>query len=398
MVRQPTPSLRFLNARCSFGLRWASLAIAIIVVAQATARDTPIDPDDKAYLRRQFAWFQSLQPNRQQQLRQLNQEFNSLEPDERIRLTRVLQRYNAWLAKLPEGDRQRVVLADTPKQRLAAVLDLKEREWIASLPKVYRDEYALLDDKGKLQRIKEWRAEENDRKEEWSVAQKHWPDLQAGRMPAILEKKTDLEAFVANLKTHLSDAERKQLEDAKQAADEQGLHVWYAIEIVRLADLHPLLPGKPGPKNFDMLPPDVRRMLLDADPRHFGKKKGVPGEDLKELKRASGRWPDYAIELTRYCANSGGRLKLPPLGDCRKEQMPPEVQEFIKNKLEPGLRRQAGGAAQLEALRKAEGSWPEYPKMIVDLARQINEPIPNWTLPGPRQMWDRFRLAKNKLK
>lgn len=378
---------------------WLLLLFAVVGLAHASARETPIDPDDKAYLRRQYAWFQSLQAGRQQQLRQLNQEFNALDKDAQTKYVRVLQRYNAWIAKLPEVDRRRLLQADSPKMRLAVVMELKEREWIERLPKTYRDEYAALDDKGKIQRVKEWRVEESDRDEEWALAQKHWQDLQAGRMPPILEKKNDLETFVTNLKTHLTEAERKQLDDAKQSADEQGLHVWYAIEIVRLADAHPLLPGHVGPKSFDTLPDAVKDYLVKNDPRHFGKKKALLAEELKDIKRANNRWPDFAVELTKYVNSTNGRLKLPvPLGDCRKDQMPKEVQDFMDRVLEPKLKRQPGGQAQLDALKKAEGSWPEYPKMLVELAKQINEPIPGWTLPGPRQMWDRFRMSKGKVK
>jgi hypothetical protein len=132
------------------------------------------------------------------------------------------------------------------------------------------------------------------------------------------------------------------------------------------------------------------------------KKKLAPGDDsreIRDIKRVSGRWPDYAIEITKLCAASNGRYVLKePLGDCRKDQMPKEVIDFLDRRLEPALRRQPNGAAQWDALKKAEGHWPDYPKMIVDLAKQLNEPIPGWTLPGPRNTWDRFRPNKGKLK
>ena len=53
-------------------------------------------------------------------------------------------------------------------------------------------------------------------------------------------------------------------------------------------------------------------------------------------------------------------------------------------------------AEQLDALQRASGKWPEYPKMIMELARNNRLQVPGWTLPGAPQNWDRFRAAKIK--
>src|SRR5437762_1217403 len=126
-------------------------------ILTAAAADGPLNPDDPAYLRRQSAWFRAQDPARQQQLRRLHAEFTSLLPDEQARLTKVMQAYNAWLAKLPADDRQRVLAAPTAADRLEEVKRLRERDWIDTLPKAYREEYDKLDEVARRQKVQEWR-------------------------------------------------------------------------------------------------------------------------------------------------------------------------------------------------------------------------------------------------
>src|SRR3954469_19406451 len=117
---------------------WLTVAGCVVLVTTLLAADGPVNTDDPAYLRRQYAWFQAQDPARQQQLRKLHNDFQQLPPEDQARLTRVMQAYNAWLAKLPEGDRQRVLTAPSPAERLEEVRRLREREWVESLPRPYR--------------------------------------------------------------------------------------------------------------------------------------------------------------------------------------------------------------------------------------------------------------------
>jgi hypothetical protein len=384
------PSLRCLR----WGLRFCFIPLVFCVSWATAANDAPFNPDDPAYLRRQFVWFEAQEPARQQQLRRLHAEFVALDSEDQVRLTRVMQSYNAWLARLPESDRQRVLSAQSAAARVDLIKQLREQEWVQSLPRPYRDEYAKLDGDDRHQQVNEWRAEEADRREEWALAREHWKDNPPGRVPAIIlnEGRPQVEVFVNHLRENLTEGERKNLEDARTAADEYGNYFWYLREVVRLADLHPVLPGHVGPKNFASLPDSVKESLRQQDPQ-FRRK----GDDVRELRKAVGRWPDFAVELTRYCQKN--KLTLPgPLGDCRKEQMPPEVVQFLNSVLEPQLKRSEQGKADLEALSKAQGSWPEYPRMILDLAKKYKSPIPGWTLPGPPQAWDKLRPGKNRQK
>jgi hypothetical protein len=366
---------------------WLFLIPFAFFLSIATAtQDTPVNPDDPAYLRRQYAWFQAQEPARQAQLRRLHNDFQNLIPEDQARLAKVMQGYNAWLAKLPEADRQRVLAVPTAAERLEEVKRLRERDWVESLPKAYRDEYHKLDDDSRRQKVQEWRAEENERREEWAIAQKHWTENPPGRAPAVfVNDRPAVESFVAHLKENLSDAERKTLEDAKAAADDFGHFLWYAFEIVRLSDQHPIFPWKTiGPKEWKDLPEDVRKELMASDKRFRNPKKvaAMPGE---------GRWPEFAVELTAYCRRNN--LKLPPLGDCRKDQMPTDVAQAI-DKLEKELKKSESGRADLKALDEAQGKWPEFPRLVTELGRKYKQPVPGWTLPGPPQFWDRLRAGR----
>jgi hypothetical protein len=377
---------------------YASLVTGLAATA---SHDAPLNPDDPAYLRRQYAWFQTLEPSRQRQLRELHEDFLALDERDQARLARVMQSYNAWLAKLPdEADRQRVLNAASAADRLDVVKLLREREWVETLPRPFREEYARLDEDARRQKVQEWRAEEAERREEWAVAITHWPEFQPGKVPAVFASPDrQLETFLGHLRENLSETERRELDEARTAADDFG-YLWYGLTVARLTDRHPTLPGKVGPKTFDALPKAIKDYLFEHDTKHFRPAKGVaPSGDVeaRQVRQAEGRWPEFAVELTRYCQKKG--LVLPArLGDCRKAEMPPEVQEFLTKTLEPQLKREAGkgGKADLRALEEAEGKWPDYPRLIVDLARKYKQPVPGWTLPGPPQMWDKFRAAKSR--
>ena len=361
-------------------LTFSILTSAFCILAAA---DTPLNPDDPPYLRRQYAWFQAQDLSRQQQLRKLHTEVQQLPPEDQARLTKVMQAYNAWLAKLPEADRRRVLAAPTPAARLDEVRKLREREWVDAQPKPYRDEYAALPEPARREKVQEWRAEEADRREEWALAQKQWAEHPIGKTPAVIaNERPAIDAFVAHLRENLSEPERKSLDEARTALDDFGAWFGYGFLIVRLAEQHPIFPwAAVGPREWSELPEEWKRAF--------------PRQDLpKDLRKAKGRWPEFAAELTAHARRNN--LTLPPLGEAKRQQMPPEVVQLL-DKLEPRLRRGGElGKADLKDLSDAQGKWPEYPRLIVELARKHKQPIPGWTLPGQPQFWERLRAGKAK--
>src|SRR5690242_6974867 len=213
-------------------------------LSAVVAADGPINTDDPAYLRRQYAWFQTRDPARQQQFRKLDADFRQLAPEDQARLTKVMQAYNAWLGKLPEADRQRVLVAPNAADRLEEVRRLREREWVESLPRPYREEYAGLDADARRQKVQEWRAEEAERRAEWALAQRHWAENPGGRLPSAFQRdnRPALDAFTAHLRENLSEAERRSLDEARAGLEESDLWFGYGFVLARLADLHPIFP------------------------------------------------------------------------------------------------------------------------------------------------------------
>src|SRR5262245_35608080 len=188
------------------------------VLAASAAHDVPINPDDPAYMRRQYVWFQAQDAARQQQLRRLHAEFMDLGPEDQARLTRVMQTYNAWLGHLPAADKERVLAAPTAAERLDVIHELREHEWVESLPRPYREEYTKLEGDARRQRVQEWRTEETERREDWVLAQRHWIEYPQGKVPQVFlgEARGQIETFVNHLRENLSDVERKDLDDAQK--------------------------------------------------------------------------------------------------------------------------------------------------------------------------------------
>ena len=279
--------------------------------------------------------------------------------DEQAISGRVLQNYQTWLARLPDADRELVYFAPTRAERLAVVRRLREAERVATLPAPLRLEHAALtDETARRKNVAAWRAEMADRPRDLAVAQRNWPEFQPGRLPPALQNESPaVTRFAENLRPALSDEERRQLDQAEDASREQGLHYPFFFLVANHADAHPLCPGRVGPKDFASLPPDVVSYLV-AHEKAF-KKKGdalVPvEEDVKELRRAVGRWPDFAIELTRYCRRHG-LTDLPALGDCRELEMPPEVREALKRLRDQSKRKEV--REQLDHLATLEAPWP----------------------------------------
>lgn len=356
---------------------------------------------DVRFLREQYALLQSLPPARQQQLRNLDADLHALDKETQDRLRKVLDNYNWWLAHLLEKDRKRVTDAATAHERLKIVEELKEREWIETLPKIYRDKYAKSNQVERIHDIKVWREEQRERHEEWLFVHHNWEEIKNDRFPSEFQApdfRPQIEVFVANLEPQLPKVERERLRNSRKLLAEEGTWFRYLAAVVDLADRFPLLPGpQDGPRYFDNLPKSIKEALEKE--KAFSKKKNLP-KDLNSTQR----WPEFAIAVTEYARMH--RITLSePLGPINKAAMPLDVQVFVDKTLEPTLKRlersEKGEKADqakldLERLRKAEGKWPDYPRAIMEIAKSHKIPVPGWTLPGKPELWDRFRTKPQR--
>jgi hypothetical protein len=188
-----------------------------------------------------------------------------------------------------------------------------------------------------------------------------------------------------NLEPVLADQELRRLR-AVHKAGEDGNWIQFGHLLVALSDRHPLLPASaPGPRTYEALPAADKEKL----PPHWAK------ELPKWLEPHSGKWPDFAQAVNKYAGQI--KITLPePLGPCRKDQMPAEVQKFIDETLTRTLAKTEAGKRNLEHLKQAEGQWPEYPLTLMRLAKQEKLPVPGWTLPGSPDWWNIFRTKRDK--
>jgi hypothetical protein len=366
------------------------MGLALLPSAHGSRPGEPAgDADRVAYLRKQFALFQSLPPDRQEQIRQLDEQLHALDEARQQRLRRVLEEYADWLNRLSDEDRKRVTGAPDAEERLRAIKEIRQREWLESLPLAYRELHKAAKTYGeKADLVMRWRQEEQDREEEWQIAQKS--EIKSERFAGTFQNaefRAHIDQFVRNLEPVLVDQELKRLRAARKAGEE-GNWIQFGHLLVVLSDRHPLLPASaPGPRTYEALPAAAKEKL----PRHWAK------ELPKWLEPHSGKWPDFAMAVFKYARSN--KITLPePLGHCRKDQMPAEVQKFIDETLTRTLTKTEGGKRDLEHLKQAEGQWPEYPLTLMRLAKQEKLPVPGWTLPGNSDWWNIFRTKRDKAK
>jgi hypothetical protein len=332
------------------------------------------DPEHYARLKRDLKAFAALPPERQNRLRQLDQDLHEENAANLTRLWRVLDRYATWLEHLSPADRQQVENAADARARLAVIRQLRENEWIKRLPEVKHKEVTSTPPENRAALIAELREAERHRRQEWQRAISSRDDPPWRRGP--WRSQTDLPPEVRTYLTGtliplLNPEEKKTLDDA------EGLSPQFGQALLKLAESHPVgLPGQAtGPMSFqDLLKPfkqQVRRL---------------PRLDRGSVDAAEGKWPDYAIAVSEMLRKNG---MLPQeMGPChpRHKDFPPATQAFIEKTLLPKLDDQ-----EKQRLHDAEGRWPDYPRLLLELARRHNLQVPGMPLPGPREFWDRLR-------
>ena len=392
-------------------VRWLLLAGGCLLmtggnapIGESAIESGSIPSNDVEYLRNQYAYFQSLKPARQAQLRKLDADFYALDKSDRDQLTHVVEKYNWWLSQLPEAERTRVIQAETSHERLQIIEEIKEREWVDSLPKSYRDQYAIATLSDRIRLVKEWREEQRLRRSEWQFTRMHWDEISQNKIPNIVQGfdfRSNMQKYAIHLEQQVPERDRDRLRFYRNQPQENREWHRYIRLLVELSDKHLVLPGpEDGPRTWDALPARIREAFEKAQPKVFStKKKAFP----KELQMASSLWPDFAIAITEYASKH--RIVLPEtFGPVKKVELPLEVQVFMDKTLEPLLHRLShdrgdkadNARKELARLKEAEGHWPDYPRVIVELAKAHKLAIPAWTMPGKPEAWDNFRLKQGR--
>lgn len=338
-----------------------------------------------ARLRQDMRQFLTLPEARQAQLRQLDRAAQEDGPSTAYRLLEAAGRYVEWLEHLPAEERQRVEREADRGKRLALIREMREREWIRRLPAALQGQIEKAGEESRGALIAKLRAEERERRARWRVVMRHWDDIVRGNpMPKTLEElPIPVRNFAANtLIPMLSPEELRRLTEA------EGLWPDYPRTLVELADKHPVqILGRPnGPRYYEQLPAEIKKAL----PASFVKK------PPRAVLDAQGKWPDYLLAIADWAAkNKGkkGRDIVLPQNYCpsRPEHFSKQMQQFIERKLWRVLTRD-----EQKRLVEAEGRWPQYPLLVLELARKYKLDVPGTTLPGPRGWWDSYRTSASR--
>jgi hypothetical protein len=177
---------------------------------------------------------------------------------------------------------------------------------------------------------------------------------------------------------------RLRPDEQKKLQQAEGHWPEYPMELVALADHHPpALPDTRWPKKVEDLPEEILRKLFKGKPEKHR-------QQITTLNNMAAK-----IGLGRAVAERA-KKKLPDgvvlpheLWPYRQKCLSPQVQEFMKSKLLPLLTPDEKLAlVQVEA----DGTWPEYPLKLKELAENHKLRVPWQTLPGSAQLWDRYRM------
>ncbi len=335
--------------------------------------------------------FRQLNVNRQQQLRQFHAELQALPTQERHDLQQTLEQYSAWVERLPESTRKRVLDA-TADKRLEAVTDIMAKQHQDWLPEQKKSGLKQLAVTERLEFLQAYDDTECSRQQEWQLAQRQWRDMkemgdappwpfndekltkeideyirtvlgaEPTKLMQSLDKKADLPA-----ECRLSREEILDLRRRREDAFKSQYWLTYGQLLLRLSRAHSTLPR---PKTGEVV---VRPMQI----------KNLPVREAALAKFAVGKWPEFALDVARR--NRLDAKQSETLGPARQEDFSDALREAITKQLLPKL-----SAEEKKKLDGFVGRWPAYPEEIMKLAAAKNLSLPEVSLPGDPAKWKKY--------
>ncbi|MFL5243718.1 MAG: hypothetical protein ACJ8FY_16570 [Gemmataceae bacterium] len=374
------------------------------------------DPDHYARLKQDFRSFLELSAEDQERLRRFDRELHDESPKMQKRLWRVLDRYSTWLAGLASEDRRRIADAGDSLERLFIVKELRQKEWIGRLPRMDRErvEKAPMGEM-RDQLIVSLRQEQR--------ARRHHLGRALARVDEPIEPKIDLakqetgktelpkqfvenpkgfqpikmmdfpkevrEYFQHSLRPMLSQRELGFLDGA------EGQWPGYARALKSLSTRHPIkFPPSKDRLETDFpvnkwinLPPE---WLVHIRPKKqsSGGFKNLTEKEKAEIGQNLGKWPNFALAIFEVAKVKKWETPKRQLGPCRPDEFLPEVERFIQNDLMKALTED-----DKTKLRKAEGHWPDFPQLVMELSKENHLKVPFTELPdipGLSSFWNKL--------
>ncbi len=332
------------------------------------------DPGRRARLLQDLRAFQELPREQQNRLRKIDKDLHEANPATAARLNRSLVRYVEWLENLPEAKRNYIEKAPDSKERLLRIRQLREQEWIETLPLAQRNQIQSATGEARAALVKKFKLEEKQRRQDWQAAIRHWDELQKGSPPTQRsELPTEMQLFIE--KTLLP---RVTTADAERLKAAEGKWPLFMETVVELSERYVPFPGAARPKEPVDLPEEMRKRI-----------NGLPPGRRGPIQAAEGKWPEYPLAIISGLRRPKGVL-IPRLTPVKAADFDESLQNFIRTQLIPRL-----SADENRFLSNAEGSWPDYPRAVVNLAGKHNLIVPGM-LPIPKTHAEKYRTKAEK--
>jgi hypothetical protein len=333
--------------------------------------------------------FQSMPAERRNQIVKLDQQLHAIEAKERDRLFRALEAYCAWLDRLPEAERRGVLAQATPGLRLKVIRDIRDNQAQEAIPEFIRN---IPDVKTRGEKIKQWEAEEADRRRAWAFAREHWDSVRGTRNPwpfdnadlkrQVIDHAKAVYRFEDRKTTRLQPPDFLRLTEAYREGVNDNVWLWFGWV---LYDLAPRYEKGDGVPRYEMFPEP-------ADGKHITEFGLLPAELQKHymnkpkklFDRSVGKWPDFPLAVHDDIKRDKLAFVASSLGPARVEDFADPARGFLSRELIPTLT-----FTERLSLDGTEGRWPEYARLLIRAARAHDFSIPGVMLPGKPSEWDR---------
>lgn len=379
--------------------RFLLIPILVLLTGVAVAIDPPgdeagnrkvlakwlLDPEQKDRLARSLAAFRALPPEEQDKLRQLDRVMHEQDPGSQARLKGVMERYANWLARLNPADRDRILAAPPGPDRVRRIEELQEKLWRDNLPRASKDLLTKASNEDQAKLIEQLRKEDQERLQARLTARREVELIATlGPQPFGQEPfRRDIQAYVDDsLRPLLSDADEKRLANVNQRSWLRYFQTVYDLS-ERMQPLPFPGPAPPGKSKA------VRRWTdLPAD--QAAKLRPMPPALRERIDTAVGKWPEFPVAIADVVRLRRADFPLNLLGPTNAEELPSHARQFVNQTLIAKL-----SPAEQRRLRDAEGQWPKYPELVVELAKAHTLTVPGLTLPGTREQWQRLKALRN---
>jgi hypothetical protein len=310
------------------------------------------EPDRMARLQQNAQALQAMSPEQQERLRQLDRDLHHLDPATQARLRVVMERYAGWVSRLSREDRHRISAVEPGPERLKLVEELLEKQWQEALPKPDLEKLAKATGEERLKLLEQLHKDEDERNKLRLQARRTIEEAAVlGPLPfGQPEFRNRVESFVdESLKPLLNRQEEERL-----MAMSKGTWQRYFQTIYEISEGRTPLPF-PGPA-----PPGRKKALRSQLP----------------------------LAVAATAKEKGLTIPWNTLGPTKLEELPNSVQKFVRDDLTTKLTDN-----EKRQLTEAQGTWPDYPMKIKELADKHRLQVPGLNLPGTRELWQNMLRA-----